>query len=57
MSIQLMQRRMTRTSGGVEQIQTMQMGGKLACVFGLSQMPKHLAYSVVSSVNDLSISR
>ena len=31
-----MQRRMTQTSGGVEQTQTMQMGGKVAFMFHLS---------------------
>ena len=38
---QRMPRRMTRMSGGVEQIQTMQMGGKMAFVFRISQMLNH----------------
>lgn len=45
------QRRMTRMSGGVAQTQTMQTGGKAAFQLVLSQMPKHLVYSFVSSIS------
>lgn len=50
-SIQLMLRKMTQTSGGAAQIQTMQMGGKVAFVFELAKMLKYPAQGFVSSRN------
>ena len=49
--IRQMQRRMTQTSGGAEQMQTMPMGGKVAFVFALSWTPERPDYSLVSSTD------